>query len=77
MKKTKIFTNGQSQAVRIPKNCRFTEEEVFIKKDGNVVILIPMKNPWQSLIDSLDEFSEDLEISRDQGHSQKRTKMFA
>ena len=41
MKTAKIFQNGQSQAVRLPKEFRFDDKEVFIKKIGHVVCLIP------------------------------------
>ena len=41
MKTAKIFQNGQSQAVRLPKEFRFADSEVFIKKSGNIVQLIP------------------------------------
>ena len=58
----KIFKNGQSQAVRLPKEFRFeNQEELFIKKLGDGVILLPKndKNVWDHLFDSLDEFSQD------------------
>ena len=35
MKAAKLFLNGQSQAVRLPKEFRFEGKEVFIKKTGN------------------------------------------
>ncbi|MHB8715903.1 MAG: antitoxin, partial [Sulfuricaulis sp.] len=43
MKRTtaKVFTTGRSQAVRLPKNFRFEEEEVYVRKEGNNVILSP------------------------------------
>lgn len=59
MKTAKIFKNGQSQAVRIPKEFRFDDSEVFIKKTGNIVQLIPRSDPWSSLFDSLKKFSPD------------------
>ena len=58
----KIFKNGQSQAVRLPKEFRFeNQEELFIKKLDDGVILLPKndKNVWDHLFDSLDEFSQD------------------
>ena len=42
MKTAKLFQNGQSQAVRLPKEFRFEGEEVFIKKSGSAVVLIPL-----------------------------------
>ncbi len=37
----KIFMNGQSQAVRLPKDCRFKDSEILIKKIGDLVVLYP------------------------------------
>ena len=59
MDTAKLFTNGGSQAVRLPKNCRFDASEVFINKIGNIVMLIPKDTKWQNLIASLDLFTED------------------
>ena len=59
MDTAKIFTNGGSQAVRLPKNCRFKDDEVFVKRIGNLVILIPKEEKWQGLLDSLDLFTDD------------------
>ncbi|MEI6208096.1 MAG: type II toxin-antitoxin system VapB family antitoxin [Desulfuromonadales bacterium] len=59
MKTAKIFQNGQSQAVRLPKEFRFNDSEVFIKRSGNIVQLIPRSDSWKSLIESLQKFSDD------------------
>jgi antitoxin VapB len=59
MKTAKIFQNGQSQAVRLPKEFRFEDSEVFIKMSGNIVQLIPRSNSWDSLFTSLKKFSRD------------------
>jgi len=59
MKTAKLFKNGKSQAVRLPKEFKFKGGEVYIKKIGQNVILIPKDNPWASLLDSLNEFSDD------------------
>ena len=77
MKTAKLFQNGRSQAVRLPKEFRFTGNEVFIKKQGNAVVLIPTLDPWNSLIDSLDLFSDDFMESREQPQEQIREEMFA
>ena len=37
----RIFSNGRSQAVRIPKEYRFDVDEVYINKIGNVLVLVP------------------------------------
>ena len=64
MKTAKIFQNGQSQAVRLPKEFRFDDSEVFIKKSGNVVHLIPRSDSWDSLFHSLKKFSRDFMSDR-------------
>lgn len=59
MMTAKIFENGRSQAVRLPKEYRFRDEEVAINKIGDVVILMPKENKWSGFLDSLNLFSED------------------
>ena len=72
MKTAKIFQNGQSQAVRLPKEFRFKDDHVYVKKSGNVVMLIPAKDSWESLFDSLDKFSDDFMTEREQPKVQTR-----
>ena len=72
MKTAKVFQNGQSQAVRLPKEFRFDDSEVFIKKIGNVVQLIPRSDSWNSLFSSLKKFSSDFMIERAQPELDKR-----
>jgi len=72
MKTAKIFRNGQSQAVRLPKEFRFEDSEVFIKKSGNVVQLIPRSDSWNSLFGSLKKFSRDFMSERIQPEMDKR-----
>ncbi len=59
MKKVKLFQHGRSQAVRLPKGFRFEGKEVYIKKTGNVVQLIPVAGSWDTFFGSLDKFSSD------------------
>ena len=59
METATVFTNGGSQAVRLPKDCRFHDDEVLVNRIGNVVILMPKDDPWQSMLQSLDLFTED------------------
>lgn len=65
MKTAKIFTSGNSQAVRLPKECRFEEKEVYIKKIDGVVMLIPPHKVWEIFENSFCEFSSDLKFSRE------------
>lgn len=76
MKTAKLFQNGQSQAVRLPKEFRFEGSQVFIKKSGNAVVLIPAVHSWDSLVNSLDKFSKDYMTDRKQPKQQKREAVF-
>ena len=72
METAKLFKNGRSQAVRLPK--KYSGDEVFVKKVNGVVLLIPKdEDPWKPLVDSLEKFSDDYFSSgRDQGVVEKR-----
>lgn len=66
MKTAKLFKNGESQAVRLPKEFRFEGDEVLIKRAGNAVVLLPKKKSWDALVDSLGQFTNDFMEDRDQ-----------
>jgi antitoxin VapB len=65
MQTARIFTNGNSQAVRLPKDFRFDEDEVVIKKLGDMVVLLPKRYRTESLMAMLLEIGP-LEIERQQ-----------
>jgi len=73
MNKAKIFQNGRSQAVRLPKDFRFDGNEVFVHKVGNAVVLLPVQHSWDTLFESLNKFSEDfMQDGRQQPVAQER-----
>ncbi|MFH0786863.1 MAG: type II toxin-antitoxin system VapB family antitoxin [Pseudomonadota bacterium] len=72
MNTAKLFKNGSSQAVRLPREFKFRGDEVYVKKIGGLVILIPKDDPWGSLIGSLDHFSDDFMTERSQPELEKR-----
>ena len=73
MMTAKIFENGRSQAVRLPKEYRFNENEVAINKIGDVVVLMPKGNKWSGFLDSLGFFSDDfMSDGRDNPVEQER-----
>lgn len=73
METAKLFHNGSSQAVRLPKLFRFPGDVVKIFKKGNQVILEPIETTWDSLFQSLDEFPEDfMKDGRNQPDMQER-----
>lgn len=72
----KLFENGRSQAVRLPKEYRFEGNEVGINKIGEIVVLIPKKNKWASFMEATELFSDDLfENGRELPKEQKREKL--
>jgi len=68
MKTAKLFKNGQSQAVRLPKEFRMVGDEVYIEKQGEAIVLLPKNKSW---------FPKDFKIERNQpGENQKRGPIF-
>ena len=55
----KVFENGRSQAIRLPKECRFSSDEVMVNKIGDIVILLPKQHKWDSFMRAIDMFSDD------------------
>ena len=66
MQQAKLFQSGQSQAVRLPKEFRFEGDSVAIKRVGKAVVLLPYNEPWNTLLDSLSQFSSDFTDKRSQ-----------
>lgn len=66
MQQAKLFQNGQSQAVRLPKDFRFEGDRVAIKRVGRAVVLLPYHEPWETLLDALAQFSPDFMDERNQ-----------
>ena len=55
----KVFENGRSQAIRLPKECRVKDKEVSINKIGDILIVTPIGSKWGPFLESLNNFSED------------------
>ena len=75
-KKAKLFKNGSSQAVRLPKELRFEGDEVYAKQVGNGVLLLPYDDPWQVMWESLEKFSGGIfPNGREQPEQQERPEL--
>ena len=73
MQSAKLFINGRSQAVRLPKEFQFAGKDVFIQKVGDAVILLPHDKSWEVFLHGLNSFTEDfMDDERNQGKDQKR-----
>jgi len=68
----KIFMNGRSQAVRLPKEYRFDTEEVYITRQGENVILSAKKPTWDEFFAAESVFGEDYLQDRQDEEPQER-----
>jgi len=67
MDTAKLFDNGRSQAVRLPKAYRLPGKKVKISRSGKRVILEPLESNWDDIFEALAQFSDDfMENGRDQ-----------
>ncbi|HML55269.1 MAG TPA: type II toxin-antitoxin system VapB family antitoxin [Solidesulfovibrio magneticus] len=76
MQEAKLFTNGRSQAVRLPKEFRFQGDSVCIKRVGKAVVLLPKEDPFAGFFEALTQFSPDFLEKRDQPAMQQREDLF-
>ena len=74
----KVFLNGRSQAIRIPKDFRVDSDEVYIEKVGNTLVITPKKdNHWDSFSDALDKVdTSDFMTERTEPPMDKREELF-
>lgn len=67
MNTAQISTDGTHQIVILPEGFKVSGTEVYIKKVGGAIVLIAKdNNSWQLLFESLEHFSDDFMITRDQ-----------
>ena len=72
----KLFENGRSQAVRLPKEYRFQGDEVMVNKIGDVVLLMPKGDKWSGFLSALNLFSDDfMEEGRGEMAGQEREEL--
>lgn len=73
METAKIFESGKDQAVRLPKQFRFSGDEVLVQRLGNAVMLLPKETAWETFLNGLNGFTEDFFANgRDAGASTAR-----
>jgi antitoxin VapB len=76
METAKVFRSGNSQAVRLPKEFRFGEDRVYVRRLGNAIVLLPYGDPWRPLLDGVTRFSDDFMQAREQGQVEEREQPF-
>ncbi len=63
--KAKLFINGRSQAVRIPKAYQFSGvDEVIIRKEGNGLVIVPARKTWKTFADEAPAVDDDFMSDR-------------
>ena len=72
MDTARIFQSGRSQAVRLPKEFRFTGTAVGVRHFGNGVLLLPIDDPWATLEAALAAFEPGFILTRHQPEPQIR-----
>jgi len=72
MKTAKIFQNGKSQAVRLPKEYRFKGKEVFIRREGSRIILSEKPDSWDEFFLSRKKPTPDFMKQREQPDLEER-----
>ena len=76
MMTAKVFKNGRSQAVRLPKECRSNTDQVAVNRIGDIVLLIPKTSKWSSFMQAIDMFSDDfMQDGRDGRLEQERDEL--
>ena len=76
MQTARLFVNGRSQAVRLPKEFQFQGENVYVQKVGEAVILVPFEKEWEVFLHGLNSFSDDfMSEGRFQGNNQDREEL--
>jgi antitoxin VapB len=62
----KVFKNGSSQAIRLPKEFRFDDNEVYVKRIGSAVLVFPKDKAWDLMAEAIGQFDEDFMRERNQ-----------
>jgi len=72
MDTAKVLKKGKSQAVRLPKEYRFNETEVFIQHFGGGILLLPKNGLFNAITASLCGFETELKFVREQPEQPSR-----
>lgn len=72
MDAAKLFQSGNSQAIRLPKAYRLPGKQVYLKRMGKGILILPEDSGWTPMIESLSEFDDDFMADRNQPPQQHR-----
>ena len=63
---TRVFQNGNSQALRIPRELRTDTKEYYINRVGETYIVFPVNDPWATVRQVIGTFPDDFMDEREQ-----------
>lgn len=66
MTTTRVFQNGNSQALRIPQEMRTDKRDFYIRKVGDVFIAYPIDDPWAPVRQAMGTIPLDYMNEREQ-----------
>jgi antitoxin VapB len=72
MNTAKLSIADDYQTVLLPKEFHFAGNEVYVKKIGDALVLISKENPWKTFFESLNMFSDDFMLVREQLPGERR-----
>lgn len=72
MDTARVEKKGVGQVVNLPREFQIKGTEVYIKRIGRMVVLIPKEDPWELLIASLSQFTDDFMAERSQPAMEER-----
>lgn len=72
-----VTTRDHNQSVQLPEGFQLDTSEVYLKRVGRSVLLIPKDtDPWEVMAESLEQFTGDFMQDRTQPAEQQREAMF-
>jgi antitoxin VapB len=72
MERAKLIKTGRSQAIRLPKGYEFPGTQVYLKRVGEGVLVLPEDESWDSFFAALVMFTDDFMEIRNQPPAQNR-----
>lgn len=68
----RLFRNGRNQAVRLPREYEIDAEEVYIRRQGDSILLTPKPRTWDAYFKSSRRLGDDFPDAIDDHPAQER-----
>ena len=67
-----VLESAGYQSLKIPEGFKINDDKVYLKKVGNALFVIPFHKPWENLVNSVSDFTQDFMEDREQPDIQER-----